>query len=66
MFLTLKLYIYAKLYSLFKKKQQLKHFHITHIYSNVCKQMTGVKLLLLHANSRKHSQIIKSKQKISF
>ena len=37
--------------------------HIIHIYMNVCKQMTDVKLLLLHSNSRNQLTVCKQMRK---
>ena len=37
--------------------------HIVHIYLNMCKQMTDVKLLLLHSNSGNHLIMCKQLRK---
>ena len=43
----------------------VNHLYIIHIYSNVCKQMTDIKLLLFHSNTQNRltvcKQMIKSK-----
>ena len=47
------------------KNETTNHLHITYIYLNVCKQMTNVKLLLVHGSAVDHltvcKQMIKSK-----
>ena len=49
----------------FKNKITNKLFNYKsymHIHSNVCKQMTGVKLLLLHSNTVNHFTVHKRKK----
>ena len=47
----------------FKKEiyWQIDFFHIMYIYLNPCKQMTDVKLLVLHINTWNHLTVCKQK-----